>query len=84
MRGERLGCGEVVELLTWYLDGTMPPAERTSLGRHLAGCRDCTAYLEQLRATIELSGRLTDEPVPPEVADSLLRAFRAWRAEPDR
>ena len=29
--------------------------------------------------TIRLAGRLTEESVPPEVRDELLRAFRSWK-----
>ena len=49
------------------------------LEEHLADCEGCTAYLEQLRVTIGLSGRLSEEAVSPEAMAPLLEAFRAWR-----
>jgi len=76
---EELGCREVVEILGDYLEGAMAPDDRLRLEEHLAECDGCTAYLEQLRTTIRLSGRLPEEAVPPETMAPLLEAFRAWR-----
>jgi anti-sigma factor RsiW len=76
---EELSCREVVEVLDDYLEGAMAPDDRARLEQHLAGCEGCTAYLEQLRTTIRLSGRLSEETVSPEAMAPLLEAFRAWR-----
>jgi anti-sigma factor RsiW len=76
---EELGCREVVEILGDYLEGAMAPADRARLEKHLAECDGCAAYLEQLRATIRLSGRLSEEAVSAEAMAPLLEAFRAWR-----
>ncbi len=76
---EELSCREVVEILGDYLEGAMAPEDRARLEEHLAECDGCTSYLEQLRTTIGLSGRLPEEPVPPETMAPLLEAFRAWR-----
>jgi predicted anti-sigma-YlaC factor YlaD len=76
---EELSCREVVEILGDYLEGAMAPQDRVRLEEHLAACEGCTTYLEQLRTTIRLSGRLPEEAVPPETMAPLLEAFRAWR-----
>jgi anti-sigma factor RsiW len=76
---EELSCREVVEILGDYLDGAMTPEDRIRLEEHLADCDGCTAYLEQLRVTIRLSGRLSEEAVASEAMAPLLEAFRAWR-----
>ena len=76
---KELSCREVVEVLGDYLDGAMAPEDRVRLEEHLADCEGCTAYLEQLRVTIGLSGRLSEEAVSPEAMAPLLEAFRAWR-----
>jgi anti-sigma factor RsiW len=76
---EELSCREVVELLGDYLEGAMAPADRARLEEHLAECDGCAPYLQQLRATIRLSGRLSEEAVPPAGMAPLLEAFRAWR-----
>jgi predicted anti-sigma-YlaC factor YlaD len=76
---EELSCREVVEILGDYLEGAMTPEDRVRLEQHLADCDGCTAYLEQLRVTIRLSGRLTEDAVSAEGMAPLLEAFRAWR-----
>jgi anti-sigma factor RsiW len=73
------GCREVVELLGDYLEGAMAPGDRARLETHLAACEGCAAYLEQLRASIRLTGRLPAEAVAPEALAPLLEAFRTWR-----
>ena len=78
---EELSCREVVELLGDYLEGAMGPEDRARVEEHLADCDGCSSYVEQLRTTIRLSGRLPEEPVPPETMAPLLEAFRAWRRD---
>jgi predicted anti-sigma-YlaC factor YlaD len=73
-----MACIEVVEVVTDYLEGTMPARKRRLLEEHLTGCDGCTAYLEQMRETISLTGRLEPEDVPPELEERLLAAFREW------
>lgn len=76
-------CREVVELMTDYLDGALSQADRVRFEDHLKGCDGCTAYLEQMRATRELTGRLAEEPIPEALQAELQRAFRTWRSERD-
>jgi len=76
---EQLSCQELVELVTDYLENALPAEERARFERHLAGCDGCTAYLEQMRTTIELSGRLTPEQLDPAAEAALLGAFRDWK-----
>jgi anti-sigma factor RsiW len=73
-----MACIEVVEVVTDYLEGTMPARMRRLLEQHLTGCDGCTAYLEEMRETISLAGRLKPEDVPPELEERLLVAFREW------
>ena len=79
MDTEALTCQELVELVTDYLEGALPPAERARFEAHLRGCRGCTAYFEQMRLTIGLLGRLTEETLPAGARDDLLQAFRRWK-----
>jgi anti-sigma factor RsiW len=76
---EDLECREVVEVVTDYLEGTMPPGERLRFDHHLALCEGCQAYLEQMRTVIRVAGRPAVDAVPPETMAGLLRAFRDWR-----
>jgi anti-sigma factor RsiW len=81
VRVEELSCREVVELLGDYLEGAMDPEDRLRLEQHLADCEGCATYLEQLRTTIRLSGRLPEEAVAAATMAPLLEAFRAWRRD---
>ena len=71
-----ISCQELVELVTDYLEGRLSRADRKRVERHLSGCDGCTAYLEQARTTIRLTGRLREEDIGPELRDRLLDAFR--------
>ena len=75
-------CNELVELVTDYLEGSMPADERARFEEHISGCEGCTAYLEQFRITIRLTGMLTEEQIAPDARAALLDAFRDWRASP--
>ena len=75
----RLRCDELVELVTPYLEGELTPAEAAWVDHHLAQCPGCDAYMDQMRRTIALAGRLTPEAVPEESVDRLLAVFRASR-----
>jgi len=73
-----LPCQQLVELVTDYLEGALPPADRERFDSHIAGCDGCTAYLEQMRTTITLTGRLRREDIAPDALAALLRSFRGW------
>jgi anti-sigma factor RsiW len=75
-RRERVVCQQWVELVTAYLDSTLPRPVTKAIDRHLAHCRHCREYLKQMRLTIRLTGELRDEDVPDEVIDALEAAFR--------
>ena len=74
-------CREFVELVTDYLDGALPDAERIRFEAHLAECDGCTGYLEDMR---RLVGSLHELPAPPPdsaTREALLRAFRDLREQ---
>ena len=76
-----LTCKELVEIVTDYVEGVLSPSDARRLERHLAGCAGCTAYLDQMRQTIRLTGTLAEEDLEPGARDALLAAFRDWRRE---
>ena len=53
-------CIELVELVTEYLEGSMPAEQRARFEEHVSGCDGCTTYLEQFRTTIRLTGMLSE------------------------
>ena len=54
--GDDMACRELVELVTDYLEGALPPDERLDFERHLVWCSWCRDYLDHMRRTIELTG----------------------------
>jgi anti-sigma factor RsiW len=74
-----LSCEQLVELVTAYLEGALPLAERTRFEQHLLYCAGCSAYVGQLRAQLHASGALREESLEPEARDRLLDAFRGWK-----
>ena len=80
-RKSELACQEMVELVTDYLEGALSAQDHARFERHIAGCEDCTTYLEQMRVTVRVLGRLPHETMPEEARDALLSAFREWKEE---
>jgi anti-sigma factor RsiW len=75
-----MSCRELVELITDYLEGSMPLRERMRVRLHLFLCDGCRAYLEQMRATVRATGALREEDVPAEARDALMAAFHGWKS----
>jgi anti-sigma factor RsiW len=71
-----LDCDEVVELVTAYLDGALEPDLVRRITAHLTGCDGCTRYVEQMRRTVSLLGKLPDERLSDDSRGALLAAFR--------
>ena len=76
---KELTCKELVELVTEYLDGSLSRRNRARFEAHLAGCTNCTQYLEQFRETIRLTGTLRESDVSPEAEAALLAQFESWK-----
>ena len=77
-RRDDLVCRQGVELVNDYLEGVLPRHDRRRFEQHLRACPNCTAYLEQMRITIAVSGRLTPEDLSAEARDEFTRLFRRW------
>jgi anti-sigma factor RsiW len=75
-----LTCAELVELVTDYLEGRLSDRERRRFDEHLTTCDGCKAYVEQMRATVAVSGHVPAPELSPDVEERLLEAFRGWRS----
>lgn len=75
-----LTCRELIEFLMEYVDGELPPTQRSAFDRHLAVCPSCVAYLSGYRLTISMGKSAlgaTDEPVrgvPEPLVHAILKA----------
>jgi anti-sigma factor RsiW len=73
-------CRELVERLSDLFEDALPERDRMRLEAHLAECDDCAVYLEQMRETLRLVGRIELDRLQPEARDALTEAFDAWAA----
>ena len=78
---EPLSCQELVELVTEYLEGTLPGPQRLAFEQHVAICPPCRGYFAQLRRTVKIGERLREEDLPEHFRDAMLAAFRDWKRE---
>lgn len=77
---QEMSCKELVEVITDYLEGTLPVPDRMRFEEHLSICPGCQIYLEQMRQVVATLGKLSEENIPPNARDELLRAFRDWKS----
>ena len=74
-----LTCQQLVELVTDYFEGALSPADAQRFEQHLEVCPGCVTYVEQMRETIRLTGRLREDDLVPAARDELLAQFRNWK-----
>lgn len=77
-----LACREEVELITDYLEGALPDAQRARLEAHLETCPGCTEYLEQMRTLAGGLGALREAALPDALREGLIASFRELRGRP--
>ena len=75
-----LDCDELVELVTAYLDGALDLDTRERFDLHLAECDGCENYLQQVRGTVSMLGRITETDLDPGFRDRLLESFRDFNS----
>lgn len=79
-RVREIDCRHAVELIGEYLEGRLTRRDRRRLEHHLAACDACATYLEQMRVTIELTGRVDVHDLNPEILDALMDVYDGyWR-----
>ena len=78
MAVREITCRELVELVTDYLEGRMPAERRLLFEEHLAFCTPCVTYLDQMRRTVRLTGRLCEDDLEPAARDAMLHVFREF------
>lgn len=80
-RPPALACREAVELVTDYLEGALPADQRARFEAHLAACRHCAEYLDQMRATLRVLGRVEPHDLDPAARHDLVALYRRWQSE---
>lgn len=77
-----LPCREFVQLVSAYLEGTLPEHVEADVEEHLDLCEGCRTVLAQWRTVIALAGRLTEAEVDNTdelTRDRLQSTFRGLR-----
>lgn len=77
-RRRAITCQELVELVTAYLEGELSRADRRRFEAHIGACPHCSAYVEQMRATLAEVGRIPFGTLSPDAERELLAAFPGW------
>jgi anti-sigma factor RsiW len=62
-------CAQVTSLIVDYVTGALDAITTGTFERHLQGCRDCIAFLNTYRKTIQSVRSLADDDVPSEMAE---------------
>jgi anti-sigma factor RsiW len=74
-----LACNELVELVTDYMEGMLPAAERARFDAHLAECPGCVEYVGQMHRTILAVGLSAADLERTPAVTALLQVFRDWK-----
>jgi len=76
-----LTCGELIDFLSAYVAGELPPEQRATFDAHLAGCPECVGYLRTYQDAMILAKGAFDPDYtpPPDVPEKLVRAILAVR-----
>jgi anti-sigma factor RsiW len=78
MTGNIVTCQQFVEIVTAYWENALPDDERVAFEQHLAECPYCQDYLDQMRQTVVIVGRLSEETLADDEREMLLACFREW------
>jgi len=81
LRRKDIVCQQAVELVTDYLEGDLSRRDRRRFEFHLRACPNCSAYMEQIRMTIALTGAIEPEELAPEARQDLIDLYRRWQSE---
>jgi len=76
---EDLSCAEVVQLVTDYVEGALSTDDRRRFEEHIVICEGCGTHLQQMRTTIAVVGRVSEQQLSTEAVDELIAAFRGWQ-----
>jgi anti-sigma factor RsiW len=81
LRRRDIVCQQAVELVTDYLEGALSRRNRRRFEAHLRACPNCSAYLEQIRTTVALTGSIKPEDLTQEARADLIDLYRRWRSQ---
>ena len=69
-----MNCPSIRTYLSDYLDGELAPDRSLVVDQHLADCGSCARLLQELRATVQLTGHLGRHTCPVDLRSSVVNA----------
>lgn len=69
------GCREMLARLSEYLDGELDDALCRQFDAHMGDCPPCQDFLESLRRTVDVLGRLPRPSLTPEHKRQIVEAY---------
>lgn len=79
--GLEIDCPELVELVTDYVEDAMPEEVKERFEAHLDICPGCVVYLDQMRTTVDILGKVDLEPPSQDVKEGLMQVFRNFKKQ---
>jgi anti-sigma factor RsiW len=76
-----ISCRQAIELVTDYLEDALSRGDRRRFERHLERCDGCTAYLDQVRATIVATGAVGPDDLDGATLDGLVALFHEYEGD---
>ena len=68
-------CEKLIDGLSAYLDGEVPPELRAEIEDHLATCENCRAVVDTTRKMLLLYHRLPNSGLPAEARERLYKSL---------
>ena len=75
-KSDDLDCKDVKELSSDYIDGDLEDTKASQLSRHLSWCAPCNAFVNTLRATVELLRATPKQEAPDGFRDRIREELR--------
>jgi anti-sigma factor RsiW len=75
-------CGDVLERLSGFSSGELPPDLRRAVQTHLKGCAACRSALGRVDVLAGVLADVQAPPVPSRLAARIMTAARGRQAEP--
>jgi predicted anti-sigma-YlaC factor YlaD len=68
-------CRDMLESLSFYVEGEAPSALCSRIERHLAQCPDCRIVVDTLHKTMDMYRRLPRPDMPREARERLYKSL---------
>lgn len=69
-------CKQIAALVLAYLNDELSPRRKREFQQHLKICPDCVAFLKTYKKTIQATGTLDADEMPPEVRENVWQFLR--------